>query len=83
MIKAVQAYVISTALYGAEIWWPGLTRITTQQSKKVGTGVGWHTDILDNTIIKAVRAALPAWRTTSNTVFHRESGIPPVAILLQ
>ncbi|KAI0992184.1 hypothetical protein K3495_g16002, partial [Podosphaera aphanis] len=83
MIKAVQACVISTALYGAETWWPGLTRITTQRSKKVGTGVGWHTEILDNTIIKAVRAALPAWRTTPNTVLHRESGIPPATILLQ
>ncbi len=83
MIRAVQACVISTALYGSEAWWPGLTRVTTQRSKKVGTGVGWHTDILDSIIIKAVRAALPVWRTTPNTILHRESGIPPAAILLQ
>ena len=54
MIKAVQACVLSIALYGAEAWWPGLTRITTQRDKKVGIGVGWHTDLLDSTILKVV-----------------------------
>ena len=83
MIKAVQSCVLSTALYGAEAWWPGLTRITTQRDKMVGTGVGWHTDLLDSTILKAVRAALPVWRTTPKTALHRESGIPPSAIILQ
>nr|CCA28121.1 hypothetical protein SS1G_12417 [Albugo laibachii Nc14] len=83
MIKAVQACVLSTALYGAEAWWPGTSRITTKKDKKVGTGVGWHTNLLDSTITKAIRAALPVWRTTPNLVLHRESGIPPATILLQ
>ena len=83
MIKAVQVCVLSTALYGAEAWWPGTSRITTKKDKKVGTGVGWHTNLLDNTITKAIRAALPVWRTTPNLVLHRESGIPPAIILLQ
>lgn len=82
MIKIVQACVLSTALYGADAWWPGLTHITTQRGKKVGTGVGWHTDLIDRTVLKAIRAALPVWRTTPNKVLHRESGIPPAEILL-
>ena len=65
MIKAVQACVLSTAIYGAEAWWPGISRITTKRDKKVGTGVGWHTNLLDIIITKAIRAALPVWRTTS------------------
>ncbi|KAI0997565.1 hypothetical protein K3495_g10621 [Podosphaera aphanis] len=77
------ACILRTAFYGAEARWPGLTRTTTQRNKKVSTGVGWHTDLLDNTIIKAVRAALPAWRTTPNEALHRESGIPPATIILR
>ena len=83
MIKTVQACVLSTAFYGVEAWWPGLTRTTTQRDKRVGTGVGWHIDLIDRTVLKAVRAALPVWRTTPNKVLHRESGIPPAEILLQ
>ncbi|KAI0997695.1 hypothetical protein K3495_g10491 [Podosphaera aphanis] len=83
VIKAVQACILSTAFYGAGAWRPGLIRITTQRNKKVSTGVGWHTDLLDNTIIKKVRAALPAWRTTPNKALHRESGIPLATIILQ
>lgn len=83
LIRAVQACVLSTVLYGAKSWWPGLTRITTQRGKKVGTGMGWHTELIDRTILRTVRAALSVWRTTPNTVLHRESGIPPAAIVLQ
>ena len=83
IIKVAQAYVLSTALYGAEAWWPGLTRFTSQRNKKVGTRVGWQMDLLDKTIMKAVRAALPAWRTSSIVALHRESGIPPAEIILQ
>ena len=64
MIKAVHAYGLITALYGAEAWWPDLARITTRRDKRVIIGVGWHTDLLEKTIVKAVRAALPAWLTT-------------------
>ena len=83
LIRAVQACVLSTALYGAEAWWPGLSRITTIRDKEVGTGVGWHTSLLDKTITKAIRVALPAWRTTPNSALHREAGIPPASIILQ
>ena len=79
----MNACVVSTALYGAEAWWPGLTRITTKRDKKVSTGIGWHTKLLDRTILTAIRAALPVWRTTPNIVLHRESGILPAEVLLQ
>ena len=56
---------------------------TTQRDKKVGTGMGWHKDLIERTIFCAVRVALPVWRTTPNTVLHKELGIPPAVILLQ
>ena len=77
MIKAMQACISSTALHGVEAGWLGLTRTITQQGKKLGIGVGWYTDLLDNAIIKAIRGALPAWRTTPNRALHRDSSIPP------
>lgn len=83
LIHAVHACVLSTALYGAEAWWPGLTRITTLRDKEVGNGVGWHISLLEKTIMKAIRVALPAWRTTPNGALHREEGIPPALIILQ
>ena len=54
MIKVVQSCVLSTVLYGAETWWLGLTMITNKRDNKVGTGVGWHINLLDSTILKAV-----------------------------
>ncbi|KAI1005671.1 hypothetical protein K3495_g2547 [Podosphaera aphanis] len=38
---------------------------------------------MDSVTLMAIRAALPAWRTTLKMALHRESGIPPAAILLQ
>ena len=70
------------ALYGSEAWWPGLARITTRRDKKVSTGVGWHTDILDKRILKAVRAALLAWGITPDLALRRESEILQVANFL-
>ncbi|KID93960.1 ATP-dependent DNA helicase PIF1, partial [Metarhizium majus ARSEF 297] len=37
-----------------------------------------------NKVLKqAIRAILPTWRTTPVDILHRESGIPPVARLLE
>ena len=83
LIRAVNACVVSTAIYGAEAWWPGLTCITTVRDKRVSTGARWHLKLLDRTILTAVRAALPVWQTTPNIVLHRESGILPAEIMLQ
>lgn len=83
LIRAVQACVVTTATFGAEAWWPGLKRITTVRDKYVSTGVGWHLNLLNQTIRKGIRAALPVWRTTPNVIFHREAGIPPAEIVLQ
>lgn len=82
MIKAVHACVLSTALYGAEAWWPCVARITTRRDKGVSTDFGWHTGLLDKTTVRAVIAALPALRTTPNSALRRELGIPPTVILL-
>lgn len=57
-IKAARSCVLITALYGAEAWWPGFTRTTSQKGKKVGARTGWHIHLLDSKILRAVRAPL-------------------------
>ena len=83
LIRAVQACVLSTALHGAEAWWPGLTRINTLQDKEYGTEVGWHISLMEKTILKAIRAALPAWCTTLKIALDHEAEISPASIILQ
>ncbi|KAI1005063.1 hypothetical protein K3495_g3155 [Podosphaera aphanis] len=81
LVNAVDACVIPVATYGAEVWWPGMSRPTITGSVRPHTS--FHCELIDKVIIKALRAALPVWRTTPNVVLHREGGIPPARILLE
>ena len=74
LIREVHAYILSTALHGAEAWWLGLTRITSLRDKEVGTRVGWHISLLDKTIMKAIRVPLPIalsmWSGSNPGIHH-------------
>lgn len=83
LIKAVQLCVLNVVCCELEAWWPGQARIATVRGVKVGTGTSWHSDLLGRTILQAIRAALPVWRTTPTIALHRESRIPPTEIILQ
>lgn len=81
LVQAVDACVVSVATYGAEVWWPGLTRPTTHGI--VTPPTTYLCGLIDKAVHPAIRAALPVWRTTPNVVLHRESGIPPARIMLE
>lgn len=75
LITVVEACVVSVATYGADVWWPGMTRPTRK-----GTSIPQTTHLcglIDKVIRLALRAALPVWKTTPDVVLHREGGIPP------
>ncbi|EXU95101.1 reverse transcriptase domain protein [Metarhizium robertsii] len=40
-------------------------------------------DKLDPVLRRAIRAILPVWKTTPVPIYHQESGIPPVPLLLE
>ncbi|KAI0993628.1 hypothetical protein K3495_g14556, partial [Podosphaera aphanis] len=81
LVTAVNACVVSVATYGAEVWWPGLTRPTARGIVTPPTTN--FCNLIDRSVHLALRAALPVWRTTPNAVIHRESGIPPARIILE
>lgn len=81
LVRAVDSCILSVAMYGSEVWWPGLTRPTT---RGIITPQTSHLcELIDRVIRKALRAALPVWKTTPNAVIHREGGIPPARIVLE
>ena len=81
LVTAVKMCVVPVATYGADVWWPGTTRLA---AKGFVTPQTTHLcNLIDKAIHIALRAALPVWRTTPNAVLHRESGIPPARILLE
>ncbi|RFU78528.1 reverse transcriptase [Trichoderma arundinaceum] len=76
--KVAKACVTPVALFGAEAWWPGEERQSIRDpNRHVGTGTANLVENLDRVFRTAARAVLPAWKTTSVPVLHRESGIPP------
>ena len=81
LVTAVDMCVIPVATFGADVWWPGLSRPTAQgrQTPK-STNL---CNLIDKVIHLALRSALPVWKTTPNAVLHRESGIPPARVLLE
>lgn len=81
LINAVDSCIIPVAKYGAEVWWPGLSRPTTKETVRPATS--FHCDLINKVIIKALRIALPVSRTTLNVVLPREGGIPPTRIPLE
>ena len=80
-VTAVDMCVIPVATFGADVWWPGLSRPTAQGMQTPHANN--LCNVIDKVVHLALRAALPVWRKTPNAVLHRESGIPPARILLE
>lgn len=82
--QAVKACVIPTALYGAEVWWPGdsILSWSSGRQKELKHRCNRLLSYLGKPLISGIRAILPIYRTTPISALHRESGIPPVSILL-
>ncbi|EFY94393.2 reverse transcriptase, RNaseH [Metarhizium robertsii ARSEF 23] len=52
-------------------------------TKKVRPQIQHLVDKLDPVLRRAIRAILPVWKTTPVPIYHQESGIPPVPLLLE
>ena len=70
---AAKACVLPILTYGAEAWWPppNIRQRTRALARKL--------DIIQNI---ALRAILPAYKTTPTAFLHQAAGIPPVEVLL-
>ena len=61
--KAVTTCVLPSLLYGTEAWYEGRTKdrgTVRNAENKVSTRLGWHVAAIDQTLILAARAVLPA-----------------------
>lgn len=85
IIQAVKACIISTALYGAEVWWPGDTVLSWKRGKyrELKHRSGQLVTCLSRAIHVGLRAILPVYKTTPLPILYREAGIPPVTLILQ
>ncbi|KAJ3453540.1 hypothetical protein MRS44_017787 [Fusarium solani] len=82
--SAVRACVEPVLLHGAEAWYPGTTRPRwNQPSKDVPSSNQHLIQRMTEAMNQSMRAILPVWKTTPIAALHRESGIPPVAQLLE
>jgi hypothetical protein len=75
--KAVKACVEPMLLYGAAAWYPG--------NREDGRPVKYITLLrkMKNVYHSALRAVAPVWKTTPLAALYRESGFPPLEILLE
>ena len=62
-----------------EAWWPGPTR--TRLGRTYGTGAVKAAEILDKLVNVALRAAIPAWKTTPTAIVRRAAGRPPTLVV--
>lgn len=81
LIRAIKSCVVSIATFGAEVWWPGLTRPTRTGIATPATAS--LCTMIDKAILIGLRSPLPVLRTTLNAVLHREGEIPPAKIILE
>ncbi|KAJ3455314.1 hypothetical protein MRS44_013914 [Fusarium solani] len=82
--SAVRACVEPVLLHGAEAWYPGTSRPRwSQPSKDVPSSNQHLIQRMTEAMNQSMRAILPVWKTTPIAALHRESGIPPVAQLLE
>ncbi|CCU81551.1 endonuclease/reverse transcriptase [Blumeria hordei DH14] len=79
--QAVTACVLPIAYYGAETWWPGLTRAFSP-TRTVSNLVKGHLSLLQKVVRTSARAILPVYRTTPASALYREAGISPPEIAL-
>jgi ribonuclease HI len=78
--QAVQACVVPVLCYGAEAWWPGLSR--TRNNRTVSNRVQGLVHKLEVVQNNALRGTLPVYRTTPIPALHREAAIPPIQVTL-
>ncbi|KDN66318.1 hypothetical protein CSUB01_12327 [Colletotrichum sublineola] len=87
MRKAVHTIVIPRALYGSEVWYPGMTRCSLKRRggayPPVGHGLTDQIEKIQTSINTALRGCLPVWKTTPTAALWRESSTPPAALLLE
>ncbi|KAI0991474.1 hypothetical protein K3495_g16713, partial [Podosphaera aphanis] len=81
LVGAVDSCIVSVATYGADIWWPGISRPTYKGTATPPTST--LCSMIDKAILRGLRAALPVLKTTPTVVVQREGGIPPGKILLE
>lgn len=77
MRKAVHACITPILTYGAPAWWPGVTR-TNQKGKTVQNRIQELCKKLDKAQNVALKAILPAWKTTPTKILQREAATPPI-----
>ena len=70
--RAIWSVVMPTLFYGADVWYPGATKLPKGTLTK-----------LQKVLTQACRMILPSWRTCPKATLWREAGIPPADLLLQ
>ncbi|KAF4471945.1 reverse transcriptase [Fusarium albosuccineum] len=75
--KAVKACVEPTLLYGSEVWYRGRNEEGSIQ------GTQYLLDRMHKTYMSSLRATAPVWKTTPLPAIYRESGLPPLDILIE
>ncbi|TVY74875.1 putative RNA-directed DNA polymerase from transposon BS [Fusarium oxysporum f. sp. cubense] len=82
--SAVRACIEPVLLHGSEAWYPGTSRPRWNQPTKDLPSSNQHLiQRMTKAMNQAMRAILPVWKTTPIAALHRDSGIPPVAQLLE
>ncbi|KAF7568414.1 hypothetical protein PtrM4_130270 [Pyrenophora tritici-repentis] len=85
--KAAITCILPILLYGAETWYEGRTKnpriARVSRKPTVSTRVGWHLTTIDQALVAATKAILPAWRTTPNAVLLREAAMPSAQVALE
>jgi hypothetical protein len=80
--QAVESCIQPILLYGAEAWWPSLTRDSRNGGLAIGNRVVAQADKLQKVQNRAIRNALPVYLTTPIATLHREAGIRPITLAL-
>ena len=78
-VAATRAVVEAQVYYAVEAWWPGPTR--TRLGRTYRTGAVETAKALNGLIDAALKAAMPAWRTTPKVTIRRAAGRPPTLVV--
>lgn len=85
--KAVITCVLSSALYGSEVWYAGRTKTAGFSReglpKVVSTKLGELVKLIGGTIALAARGVIPVWRTTPLPTLYRDAGLPSAEVALE
>ncbi|KZL81234.1 endonuclease reverse, partial [Colletotrichum incanum] len=80
LCHAISSCVLPIQSYASEAWWPGRNR--TKNGHITSNGVNGLLRQLDTTQAKAIRAALPVYKTTPVPILQREAALPPAEVML-